>query len=134
MICHRGDARAGLTLVEVLVALALLVVVLLPVVLGLSQALVTTSESAIAAAATSIARGKVEQLKALAYDGLTDQAREPYDLRPGDSFFEVAVTVDEVRPDDAAHSGLKKAEVIVYRTGGSQAMARLTTYFTPHGV
>ena len=130
----------GFTLVEVLVALTLMAFVLLPVMAGLSQALVSTSESSITAAATSIARDKNEQLKALVrssslgFDALASQPREPADLRPGDSFFEVEVTVETVRPDDSLHSGMKKAAVMVYRTGGDRPVTTLTTYLVPFGI
>jgi prepilin-type N-terminal cleavage/methylation domain-containing protein len=134
MISRSSGRRAGLTLVEVLIALALLAVVLLPVVLGLTQALATSNESAITAAATSIARDKTEEIKVLSWSALADQRREPSDLNPGDAFFEVEVAVEVVRPDDEAHSGLKKAEVLVYRAGGAQPVARITTYVTPYGV
>jgi len=130
----------GFTLVEVLVALTLMAFVLLPVMAGLSQALVSTSESSITAAATSIARDKNEQLKALVrssssgFAALASQPREPADLRPGDSFFEVEVTVETVRPDDSLHSGMKKAAVMVYRTGSDRPVTTLTTYLVPFGI
>ncbi len=132
-----GPPRArthGLTIVEVLVALTLLALVLLPVIVGLSQALVSSSESAISAAAASIVRDKVEQLKLLPFAAVDAQPRETRDLDPGDSFFEVKVTVQTLRPDDSAHAGLKKVEVTVYRTGGHRPVAVATTYLTPLGV
>jgi len=131
---------SGFTLVEVLVALTLMAFVLLPVMMGLSQALVSTSESSITAAATSIARDKNEQLKALVrssasgFAALASQPREPADLRPGDAFFEIEVTVETVRPDDSQHSGLKKAEVTVYRANGDHPVTTLTTYLMPFGI
>ena len=131
---------SGFTLVEVLVALTLMAFVLLPVMMGLSQALVSTSQSSITAAATSIARDKNEQLKALVrssasgFAALASQPREPADLRPGDAFFEVEVTVETVRPDDSQHSGLKKAEVTVYRANGDHPVTTLTTYLMPFGI
>ena len=130
----------GFTLVEVLVALTLMAFVLLPVMMGLSQALISTSESSITAAATSVARDKNEQLKALVrssssgFDALASQPREPADLRPGDSFFEVEVTVETVRPDDSLHSGMKTAAVMVYRTGSDRPVTTLTTYLVPFGI
>jgi len=130
----------GFTLVEVLVALALMAFVLLPVMAGLSQALVSTSESSITAAATSVARDKNEQLKALVrsstsgFAALASQPREPADLRPGDSFFEVEVTVETVRADDSLHSGMKKAAVTVYRANGDHPVTTLTTYLMPFGI
>ncbi len=134
----RGDS--GLTLVEILIALALMALVLLPVMIGLSQALVSTSESSITAVATSVARDKAEQLKALlrrpgfGFPALVSQPREPADFKPGDSFFEVEVIVETVRPDDSKHSGLKKAAVSVYRAGGDRPLTTLTTYLTPSGI
>jgi len=134
----RGES--GFTLVEVLVALTLMAFVLLPVMMGLSQALVSTSESSITAAATSIARDKAEELKALVlgsssgFAALASQPREPADLRPGDSFFEVEVTVETIRPDDSQHSGMKKAAVTVYRAGGDRPVTTLTTYLMPFGI
>ncbi|MCJ7751823.1 MAG: prepilin-type N-terminal cleavage/methylation domain-containing protein [Armatimonadetes bacterium] len=131
---------SGFTLVEVLVALTLMAFVLLPVMMGLSQALISTSESSITAAATSVARDKTEQLKALVlgsssgFAALVSQPREPADLRPGDSFFEVEVTVETVRPDDSLHSGMKKAAVMVYRTGSDRPVTTLTTYLVPFGI
>ena len=130
----------GFTLVEVLVALTLMAFVLLPVMMGLSQALVSTSESSITAAATSVARDKNEQLKALVrnstsgFAALASQPREPADFRPGDSFFEVEVTVETVRPDDSHHSGMKKAAVTVYRADGDRPVAMVTTYLVPFGI
>jgi len=126
----------GFTLVEVLVALTLMAFVLLPVMAGLSQALVSTSESSITAAATSIASDESEQLKALVrssssgFDALASQPREPADLRPGDSFFEVEVTVET----DSQNSEMKKAAVMVYRTGGDRPVTTLTTYLIPFGI
>ena len=130
----RRRREYGLTLVEVLIALTLLGVALLPVIVGFSQALMSTSESSISAAAASIARAKVEELKGTEFADIESQAREPRDLNLGDSFFEVSVTVYTVRPDDAAHCGLKKAEVGVYRAGGSEPVVLTTTYLTPYGV
>ena len=135
---YRGGS--GFTLVEVLVALTLMAFVLLPVMMGLSQALISTSESSITAAATSVARDKNEQLKALVlgsssgFATLASQPREPADLRPGDSFFEVEVTVETVRPDDSLHSGMKTAAVMVYRTGSDRPVTTLTTYLVPFGI
>jgi len=133
----RAAARSrqrGLTLVEVLIALVLLAVVLLPVIIGFAQALASTSDSAIAAAATSIARDKIEELKGMDFAAVADQERETRHLNAGDGFFEVAVTVETVRPDDAAHSGLKRVAVTVYRAGGNDPAAVVTTYLTPFGV
>ena len=124
----------GLTLVEVLIVVALLAMVLLPVMLGFSQALVTTSDSTITAAATSIARDEVEGLKTKGYASILNEERQPKDLKPGDSFFEVTVTVEELRAEGAAHQGLKRAVVSVYRRGGANPLVTLTGYFTPRGV
>ena len=129
-----GPPSAGVTLVEVLIALTILAVVLLPVMVGFSQALITTSRSSLSAVATNIARQKVEELKAKDYASLQSQARERRDYRPGDSYLEVAVTVTELRPDDAAKVGLKQAVVTVYQRGSSQPIADLTTFFTVIGV
>lgn len=131
----RPAREGGLTLVEVLIVVALLAMVLLPVMLGFSQALVMTSESTISAAATSIARDKLEQLKATGYASIVPEERQPKDLKPGDSFFEVTVTVPpEVRANGAAQQGLKIAVVSVYRRGGANPVVTLTSYFTPRGV
>ncbi len=133
----RGDH--ALTLVEILVALTLVAVVLLPVVIGLTQALVATSETSITAAATSIGREKVEQIKAetrrpdFDFADLSSEPRVAADLKPGDSFFEVEVTVEIVRPNDEQRSGLKKVQVCVYQAGTDRPITALTTYFTPAG-
>ena len=127
-------ASRGLTLAEVLVALTLLAVVLLPVMVGFSQALITTSKSSISVAATSIARDKIEELKVGGFALLADQPRQQRDLNPGDGFFELAVTIETIRPDDVARSGLKRAVVSVYRTGSAAPEATLVTYFTPVGI
>jgi Tfp pilus assembly protein PilV len=119
---------------EVLIALTLVAVVLLPVVVGLSQALRSSTQSSVAVAAASIARDKIEQLKCAEFDGVQSEPRETMDWAPGDSFFEVAVEVETVRPDDSAASGLKKAEVTVYRTGGQDPVVVSTTYFIPFGI
>jgi len=132
-----GPPRArthALTIGEVLVALTLLALVLLPVIVGFSQALVSSSESAISAAAASIVRDKVEGLKMLPFAVVESQPRQTRDLKPGDSFFEVEVTVQTLRPDDSAQAGLKKVEVTVYRTGGHRPVAVATTYLAPLGV
>jgi prepilin-type N-terminal cleavage/methylation domain-containing protein len=134
MIRGPGCPRRGLTLVEVLVALTILAVILLPVMVGFSQALITTSQSSITAVATSIAREKIEELKLRPYELIQSQPGEHRDLRPGDSYFEVEATVTENRPDDAAHSGLKTAVVSVYRSGSARPLVTLSTYFTPAGV
>lgn len=131
---------AGLTLVETLIALTLVALILLPVVIGLSQALISTSESTITSAATSIARDRVEQIKEQArrqdfdFNSLTGQPRQPADLKPGDQFFEVEVTVETIRPDDNQQSGLKKAIVTVYLRNSDRRAAIVTTYFAPYGV
>jgi prepilin-type N-terminal cleavage/methylation domain-containing protein len=127
-------AVRGLTLVEVLIALTILAVALLPVMLGFAQALITTSQSTVSATATSIAREKVEQLKAQPFSRLYSQPAEARDLNPGDSFFQVEVTVTEIRPDDALLSGIKEAVVTVTRTRSQQPLATLTTYFSPVGI
>jgi len=140
MTVPENRTRTGFTLVEVLVALTLVAMVLLPVVLGLSQALVSTSESTMLAAATSIARQKMEDLKSeirdptKGFDAVVSQEREPADLNPGDSFFEVAVTVETTRPQDSADSGMKKAVVTVYRAGSERPLTVLTTYLVVAGV
>jgi prepilin-type N-terminal cleavage/methylation domain-containing protein len=133
----RREARnyqRGLTLVEVLIALAVVAVALLPVMIGFSQALAAANQSAITTAATSIARQKVEDLKAKAYADVISEQPAPRDFRAGDSFFRVAVTVQELRADGLAHQGLKQAVVAVYRTGGAQPVVSITTYFVPLGV
>jgi prepilin-type N-terminal cleavage/methylation domain-containing protein len=130
---RRPAGQHGLTLVEVLIALALLAVVLLPIVIGLSQALATTSEATITAAAASIARDKVEELKGIEFGSVGDQVRETHDLKPGDGYFEVAVAVSSVRADNDAHVGLKNAVVTVYRAGSPRPLTVLSTYLTPFG-
>ncbi len=140
MIHIKPTTKSGLTLVEILVALTLLAMVLLPVMTGLSQALVTTSDSTITTTATSIARDRVEQLKSelrrpgYDFNSLVSQPRVPADYRPGDGFFEVEQIVEITRPDDAAHSGLKKVDVIVYRAGSDKPVVTLTTYLMPNGI
>jgi len=129
----RGRVKSqqeGMSLVEVLVALVLLAVALLPVVVGFSQALVATSDSSIAAVAASIAREKMEEMKSIDFDLLDSQPREPRDLRAGDSFFEVAsqVEVHTSVPD------LKEVAVIVYRQGGARPIATVTTYVARAGI
>ena len=119
---------------EVLVALTLLAVVLLPVIVGFSQALASSSQSSISVAAASIARDKIEQLKCADFDNVQSEPRETRDWDPGDSFFEVEVTVQTVRPNDSADAGLKEAEVTVYRTGGQEPVVVSTTYFIPFGI
>ncbi len=134
MSFRRLIPRSGLTLVEVLVALAILAVTILPMVIGFWQSLISTSESAISVAASSILREKAEELKGKDFDVLDSEPRETRDLNPGDGFFEVAVTVETVRPNDAVDSGLKRAEVSVYRAGSAQPVAIATTYLTPLGI
>jgi len=134
MLSQRPIARRGLTLVEVLIALTILAAALLPMIVGFSQALITTGNSTIAATATSIAQEKMEELKAKPFADLQSRGREPRDLNGGDSFFEVEVTVDTVRPDDARHGGLKMAAVSVYRAGDDQAVVVLSSYFAPFGI
>lgn len=131
---HKHISRNGFTLVEVLVALAILAVFLLPVVIGFWQSLVTTNQSSISVAASSIAREKIEELKGKDFDALDGEPRDTRDFTPGDGFFEVAVTVETLRPNDAADSGLKKAEVSVYRAGGAEPLAIATTYMIPFGI
>ena len=134
------NRSAGLTLVEILVALTLMAVVLLPVVIGLSQSLVATSNTSIAAVATSIAREKAEALKAETRQSdfdfalLTSQPRESADYKPGDSYFEVDLVVETVRPNDSSNAGLKKAAISVYRAGAEDPLMTLTTYLAPHGI
>jgi prepilin-type N-terminal cleavage/methylation domain-containing protein len=130
----KRNSERGLTLVEVLIALAILAVALLPVMIGFSQALATANQSTITTGATSIARQKIEDLKAKAYADIVTEPRTPRDLRAGDSFYQVAVTVEELRPDGTAHQGLKRVVTAVYRTGGAQPVVTITTYFTPVGI
>ena len=125
-----NNQHRGMSLVEVLVALVLLAVALLPVVVGFSQALVATSDSSIAAVAASIAREKMEEMKSVDFDLLDSQPREPRDLRAGNSFFEVASQVE-------AHTSvpdLKKVAVVVYRYGGTRPIVTVTTYVARAGV
>ena len=129
----------GLSLVELLVALTILAVVLLPVMVGFSQALVATNQSSISGAAASIAREKMEELKLLAYSNyysgyseIGNEERQPRPLGNQAGFFEVAVAVTVIRDD--ATAGLKQAVVSVYRTGSADPVVTLTSYFTPRGV
>jgi len=138
---HSWDNRsAGLTLVEILVALTLMAVVLLPMVIGLSQSLVSTSNASIAAVATSIAREKAEALKAetrspgFDFAMLTSQPRESADYKPGDGYFQVDLVIETVRPDDSNHAGLKKAVISVYRASAEDPLMTLTTYLAPYGI
>jgi len=124
----------GLTLVEVLIALVVVAVALLPVMFGFSHALMAANQSTIVSAASSIARQKVEELKAKTYGEIITEELSPRDLRPGDSFFQVEVTVEEVRPDGPAHEGLKETVIAVYRTGGAEPVVSITTYFAPLGI
>jgi len=136
MLGHRRlTSRRGLTLVELLVALVLLAVVLLPVMVGFSQALVAVNQSSISAAAASIARDKMEELKRQAYlnyDGLQSQERQAADFGNQTGFFEVEVTVPPPPPNDPRVR--KQAVVSVYRTGSASPTVTLTSYFTPRGV
>ncbi len=124
--------RAGLSLVETLVALVILAVVLLPLILGFTQALVTTNQSSITAAAANIARETMEELKQVDYGYLVSREREERPMGSHASFFEVQVEVTVVRDDPVA--GLKRVTVSVYRTGSSTPVTMLTSYFTPRGV
>jgi len=126
--------RGGLTLVEVLIALTVLAVVLLPVMIGFSQALITTSQSSITTAASSIARARVEDLKAVGYDNTISQGRAAASLKPGDSYFEVQTDVTEIEPNDSSLGGLKMVVVTVYQAGSQSPLVTLTTYITPSGV
>jgi prepilin-type N-terminal cleavage/methylation domain-containing protein len=131
----RVDDRAGLTLVEILIALTILAVVLLPVMVGFAQALITTSQSSTSAVASSIARQTIESAKAAGYsNAAVGQTTAAADLVPGDAFFQVKTTITEPEPDDASHKGLKKIEVLVYQKGSSYAMVALATYISPVGV
>jgi hypothetical protein len=112
-----------------------LTVFLLPVMIGFSQALITTSQASTSAAASSIARQTIENLKAVGYDSiLSSEVRSAADLRPGDHYFEVETRVTEVEPNDLSRKGLKQAEVSVYQTKSQTPLVVLTTYFTPAGV
>jgi len=131
--------RRGLTLVEVLIALTVLAVFLLPVMIGFSQALITTSQASISAAASSIARQTVEDMKVLGYDSIQSSAGRVYaDMRPGqnppDHYFQVETKVTELEQNDASLKGLKFVEVSVYRTGSQTPLVVLSTYFAPFGV
>jgi prepilin-type N-terminal cleavage/methylation domain-containing protein len=139
MRAGRGSAKRGLTLIEVLIALTLLAVILLPVMAGFSQALITTSRSSITAVAISIAREKVEELKSQAMAGeweqIATQEEQPRDFKPGDGFFRVKVDVDTIVANDPlTDCGLKRSVVSVYQTGSQGPAVTLTTYFTPSGV
>ncbi|MCJ7822776.1 MAG: prepilin-type N-terminal cleavage/methylation domain-containing protein [Armatimonadetes bacterium] len=134
MTRHDHSPKRGFTLVEVLVALTILAVVLLPVTIGFWQSLVVTNESSLNAAASSIARAELEELKHTDFAVLDSTPRETRDLKPGDGFFEVTTAVEVVRPNDSVDSGLKKAEVSVYRAGGAERLAIATTYLTPFGI
>ena len=125
----------GLTLVEVLVALTLLALVILPIMAGFSQSLVSTNQSTIAAVATSLARQKLEQLKLRDYDALFSEPSEVRDLRPGDGYFLISTQVQEVRANDPDnYSGLKRLDVSVSRQGSASSLVTLTTYSIPKGV
>jgi prepilin-type N-terminal cleavage/methylation domain-containing protein len=131
----RFAGRAGLTLVEILIALTILAVVLLPVMVGFAQALITTNQSSTSAVASSIARQTIESIKVAGYsNAAVGQTTTTADLVPGDTFFQVKTTVTETEPNDASHKGLKKIEVLVYQKGSSSAMVALTTYISPVGV
>jgi prepilin-type N-terminal cleavage/methylation domain-containing protein len=130
----------GLTLVEILVALTLVAVVLLPVMTGLSQALVSTSQSTIESAATSVARDKVETIKDLVrrpgFDlgSLNAEPRVTANLKPGDQFFEVEVSTEVARQDTGVQDGVRKVIIHVYRRNSDSPVATVTTYFTLYGI
>lgn len=116
---------------EVLIALTILAVVLLPVMIGFSQAIITTNETSIESVASSIAWATLENLKVVGYDNILSQERA---AAPGNPRFEVAVEVSEPEPNGPQLEGLKVAVVSVYQKGSPSPMAVLTTYFTPVGV
>jgi hypothetical protein len=121
----------------VLIALSVLAVFLLPVMIGFSQALITTSQASISAAASSVARGMMEDLKAVPYDGIQSSTERSYrDLRTaGDHYFQVKTMVAEVEPNDPTTlKGLRLVEISVYLTGSQTPLAVLSTYFSPAGV
>ncbi|MFB3880472.1 MAG: prepilin-type N-terminal cleavage/methylation domain-containing protein [Armatimonadota bacterium] len=131
-------AHRGLTLVEVLVSLAIMIVFVLPVIIGLSHALAITSQSSTSVAASGIARQIVEDMKATAYDSIQSSGtRTSYDLRPGDHYFQAETVVsEESDPNDPTNpmKRIKQAEVAVYQTGSATPLVVLFTYFTPAGV
>jgi prepilin-type N-terminal cleavage/methylation domain-containing protein len=134
-LSYRPRARRGLTLVEVLIALAVMMVFVLPVVIGLSQALSVTSQSSTAVVASSTARQTIENLKAVGYANIQSSAtRSTADLRPGDHYFEIETVVVEEQPNTAKLDGLKRVEVSVYQAGSQTPLVVLFTYFTPVGV
>ena len=124
-----------MTLLEVLISLAVLIVFVVPAVTGLSQALAASNQSSTSAAASSIARETLENLKLLGYSAVQSSAQPSFaDLRPGDHFFQVTTRVTEIEPNDASLKGLKQVEVSVCQTGSQTPLVVLTTYFTPVGV
>lgn len=116
---------------EVLISLTILAVVLLPVMIGFSQAIITTNQTSIESVASSIARATLENLKVVGYDNILSQERA---AAPGNARFEVAVQVSEPEPNGPQLEGLKVAVVSVYQKGSASPMVVLTTYFTPVGV
>ena len=142
MMARRLAAERGVTLLEVLIALSILAMVLLPVVLGFSQALTNTARSTIQSVATSWAREKMEELKLLPYDQVVSTTtRLSRDLKPGDSFYQLEVLVQELRantpnpPPTMPHqTGLKQVTINVYRRGSATPTATMMGYLAPSGV
>ncbi len=132
----KRDARTtrGMTLVEVLISLSVMIVFVLPTVIGLSQALSVTSQSSTTVMASSIARERIEYLKTVGYGSIQTTARTPVDLRTGDSYFQLETTVVEEQPNTALLEGLKRVEVKVYKYGSAIPLVILFTYYTPVGV
>lgn len=123
--------RRGLTLLEVLIALSVLGVFLLPVILALTQALTTSTQSTTVVAATSIARQTVERLKSVGYDNVQSSPEPtPADLKPGDGYFEVTTSVALA----AGVNSVKEIVVSVRRTGSQEPLAVLRTLLIPVGV
>ena len=127
--------RNGMTLLEVLIALVVLGMFLVPAMLAVSQAVITSNESSIAVVASSIARQRLESLKLLSYDSIqSSPERSSADLRPGDRYFQVATTVTETQPNGPNLDGVKEVVVTVYQAGSQSPLVVLTTRVTPVGV
>lgn len=124
----------GLTLAEVLIALAILMIALIPMIACIQGSMGTTKDSDEVIRATNLARLVIEEAKNTPYDKVTEKSRSSFSsTRDPLQRYTYTLSVTQY-PSPGADPSYKQIEVKIYIGNSTAPVVSLTTCLVNEGV
>ncbi len=124
----------GMSIAEVLIALMVLAVALIPILAGFQTSLATVTDSDEVLAATNLARQKIELAKISAYDTVATTARAAFPSGEDPSGLYEYEQIVTTLPTSTSNPSYKQVEVRVYKGAATSPVVTLVTYIASGGV